>query len=233
MANWWGKKMETQTDFIFLGSKITVRCGCSHQVERWLLLGEKKAVANLDSILESRDITLLTKVCRVKAMCSHVWMYGCTCTVVMYGCESWTIKKVKLRRIHVLELWCKRRLLRGPWTKEIKPVNPKGNHPWIFIGSTDAEAEAPRFQPSNAKSQLTGKDSRGGRDCGQEEKGVKEDEMVRWNHRLSGHEFKQTAEDSEGSLARCSPRDCKESDRAEQIQLAQFSFCTTLKQSFH
>ena len=153
--------------------------------------------------------------------------------VVMYGCESWTIKKVKLRRIHVLELWCKRRLLRGPWTKEIKPVNPKGNHPWIFIGSTDGEAEAPRFQPSNAKSQLTGKDSRGGRDCGQEEKGVKEDEMVRWNHRLSGHEFEQTAEDSEGSLARCSPRDCKESDRAEQIQLAQFSFCITLKQSFH
>ena len=92
-------------------------------------LEKKKAVANLDSILESRDITLLTKVCRVKAMCSHVWMYGCTCTVVMYGCESWTIKKVKLRRIHVLELWCKRRLLRGPWTKEIKPVNPKGNHP--------------------------------------------------------------------------------------------------------
>ena len=78
-------------------------------------LKKKKAVINLDSILASRDITLSTKVCGVKGMCSHVWMYRCTCTVVMYGLESWTITKVKLRRIHVLELWCKRRLLRGPW----------------------------------------------------------------------------------------------------------------------
>ena len=152
----------------------------------------------------------------------------------MYRCESWTRKKAECQRIDDFELWCWRRLLRVSWdSKKIKPVNPKGNHPWIFIGSTDAEAEAPRFQPSNAKSQLTGKDPRGGRDCGQEEKGVKEDEMVRWNHRLSGHECEQTAEDSEGSLACCSPRDCKESDRAEQIQLAQFSFCATLTQSFH
>ena len=109
--------------------------------------------------------------------------------------------------------------------KEIKPVHPKANHPWIFTGRTNAEAEAPILQPSNAKSQLTGKDPDGGKDCGQEEKGVKEDEMVRWNHRLTGHESEQTAGHSEGSLACCSPRGCKESDRAEQMQLlAPFSF---------
>ena len=110
-----GETVETVSDFIFWASKITAACDCSHEIKRRLLLG-RKVKTNLDSILESRDITLSTKVCTVKAMCSHVWMYEYTCTVVMYGCENWTIKKVKLRRIHVLELWCKRRLLRGPWT---------------------------------------------------------------------------------------------------------------------
>ena len=123
--------METVTDFIFLGSKITVHSDYSHQAERFLFLEKKKkAVINLDSILASRDITLSTKVCGVKGMCSHVWMYRCTCTVVMYGLESWTITKVKLRRIHVLELWCKRRLLRGPWTARsnqsiLNEINPE------------------------------------------------------------------------------------------------------------
>ena len=74
-----------------------------------------EAMINPDSILESRDITLSTKVCTVKAMCSHVWMYGYTCTVVMYGCENWTIKKAEHRRTDAFELWCWRRLLRVPW----------------------------------------------------------------------------------------------------------------------
>ena len=101
-----GETMETVTDFIFLGSKITADGDCSHEIERHLLLG-RKARTNLDSILKSRDITLPTKVCLVKAMVSPV---------VVYGCESWTIKKAECGRIDAFELWCWRRPLRVPWT---------------------------------------------------------------------------------------------------------------------
>ena len=94
------------SDFIFLGSKITAVGDCSHKIKRHLLLG-RKVMTNLDSILKSRDITLPTKVCLVKAM---------VFPVVMYGCESWTVKKAECRRIDVFELWCWRRLLRVPWT---------------------------------------------------------------------------------------------------------------------
>ena len=97
---------ETVDDFIFLGSKITVDGDCSHEIKRYLLLG-RKAMTNLDSILKSRDITLPTKVCLIRAM---------VFPVVMYGCESWTIKKAELQRIDTFELWCWRRLLRVPST---------------------------------------------------------------------------------------------------------------------
>ena len=115
----WGK-METVTDFIFLGSKIIADGDCSHETKRHLLLG-RKAMTNLDGILKSRDITLPTKVCIVKAM---------VFPVVKYGCESWTIKNTECHRIDAFELWCWRRLLRVPWTarrsnwsilKETKP----------------------------------------------------------------------------------------------------------------
>ena len=108
------------TDYIFLGSKITADCDCSHEIKRHVLLG-RKVMTNLDSILKIRDITLLTKVHIVKAMIFPV---------VMYGCESWAIKKAERRRIDAFELWCWRRLLRVPWTarrsnqsilKEISP----------------------------------------------------------------------------------------------------------------
>ena len=98
--------METVTEFNFWGSQITADCDCSHEIKRSLLLG-RKVMTNLDSILKSRDITLLTKVCLVKAM---------VFPVDMYGCESWTIKKAEHRRIGAFELWCWRRLLRVPWT---------------------------------------------------------------------------------------------------------------------
>ena len=101
-----GKTVETVTDFIFLGSKITADSDCSYEIKRYLLLG-KKVRTNLDSILKSRDITLPTKVHLVKAMFFPV---------VMYGCESWTVKKDERRRIDAFELWCWRRLLRVPWT---------------------------------------------------------------------------------------------------------------------
>ena len=100
-------------------------------------------MTNLDSILKSRVITLSTKVCLVKAMVS---------LVVMYGCESWTIKKAEHRRIDAFELWCWRKLLRVPWTKEIQPVHPKGNQSWVFIGRTDVETETPIFWPLDVKS---------------------------------------------------------------------------------
>ena len=99
-----GKTVETVVDFIFLGFKITADDDCSHEIKRRLLLG-RKVMTNLDSILKSRDITLSTKVCLVKAM---------VFPVVMYGCESWTVKKAECRRIDAFELWCWRRLLRDP-----------------------------------------------------------------------------------------------------------------------
>ena len=99
-----GETMETVTDFIFLGSKITVGGDCNREIKRHLLLG-RKAMTNLDNILKSRDITLPTKVCIVKAM---------VFPVVMYGCESWTIKRAEWQRIHAFELWCWRRLLKVP-----------------------------------------------------------------------------------------------------------------------
>ena len=120
-----GETMETVTHFIFLSSKITADGDCSHEIKRYLLLG-RKAMTNLDNILKSRGITLPTKVYRVKAV---------VFPVVMYGCESWTIKKAEHQRIDAFELWCWRRLLRVPWTarrsnqsilKEISPEHSLG-----------------------------------------------------------------------------------------------------------
>ena len=101
--------------------------------------------------------------------------------------------------------------------KEIKPTNLKGNQPWIFIGRTDAEVEAPVLWPPDAKSQLIGKDSDAGKDWGQEEKGMTEDEMVGWHHRLNEHEFEHPGDGGQVSLACCSPWACKESDTTERL----------------
>ena len=136
------EKLETVADFIFLGSKITADGDFSHEIKRCLLLG-RKAMTNLDSIFKSRDITLPTKVHLVKAM---------VFPVVMYGCESWTIKKAECRRIDAFELWCWRRLESPLDCKEIQPVHPKGDQSWVFIGRTDAEAETPILWPPHAKS---------------------------------------------------------------------------------
>ena len=116
-----GEKVETVIDFIFLGSKITADGDCSHEIKRRLLLG-RKAMTNRDSILKSRDITLTTNVCLVKIL---------VFPVVMYGCESWTIKKAEHQRIDAFKLWCRRRLLRVPWTARksnqsiLKEISPK------------------------------------------------------------------------------------------------------------
>ena len=134
-----GESVETVTDFIFLGSKITADGDCSHDIKRHLCI-ERKAMTNLDRILKSRDVTLATKVCIVKAMVSPV---------VMYRCESWTIKKPEHQRIDAEELVLEKTLESPLDCREIKPINPKGNQPRIFIERTDDEA--PIIWPPDAK----------------------------------------------------------------------------------
>ena len=137
-----GETVKTVIGFIFLGSKITVDDACSHEVKRRLLLG-RKAKKKLDSVLKSRDITLPTKVWIFKAMAF---------SVLMYGCESWTIKKAEHQRIDTSQLWHWRRLLRVPWTaRRSNQSILKQNNTWIFIGRTDAEAEAPMLWPPDMK----------------------------------------------------------------------------------
>ena len=204
-----GETMETVTDFIFLGSKITADDDCSYEIKRCLLLG-RKAMTNLDSILKSRDITLPTKVHLAKPM---------VFPVVMYGCMRWTIKKESLAPKN----WCfwimvLEKTLESPLNcKEIQPVHPKGNQSWIFTGRTDVEAAALLLWPPDAKDWITGKDPDAGKDWRQEEKGMTEDEMVGWHHWLDGHEFEQAqgVGDGQGCLAYSSISSRKELDMHE------------------
>ena len=199
-------KQWKQWKTIFWSSKITADGECSHEIKRRLLL-RRKAMTSLDSILKSRDITFLTKLCLVKAMffsSSHIWMWN-----LEYK-ESWVLKN-----------WCfwpvvLEKTLECPLdSKEIKPVNPKRKQSWIFIGRTDAEAETPIFWPPDAK----WKDPDAGKDGRQEEKGMTEAEMVGWHHWLNGHDFEQVlgVGDRQGSVACCSPWGCKELDTTERL----------------
>ena len=167
-------------------------------------------MTNLESVLKSRDITLPTNVLIVKTV---------VFPVVMHGCESWTLKKGWAKNwclwIVVLE-----KTLESPLDcKKIKPINPKGNQPWIFIGRANAEAETPELWPHDTKNQLIGKDPDDGKDWRREESGTTEDEMLRWRHWLNGHEFEQTLGDGEGqgSLVCSSPWGPKELDVTEQL----------------
>ena len=121
---------------------ITADGDCSHEIKRRLLLG-RKVMTNLDSIFKSRDITLPTKVCLVKAM---------VFPVVLYRCESWSVKKAEHRRIDAFELWCWRRLTSPLDHNDIQPVHPKTDQPWVFIGRTDAESETLVLWPPHVKS---------------------------------------------------------------------------------
>ena len=168
--------MVTVRDFICLGSKITADGDYSHEIKRCLLLW-RKAITNLDSILKSRDITLMTKVCLVKVM---------VFPVVMYGCEGWTIKIAEPWRIDSFELWCWRRFLRGPWTARrsnqsvLKEINPEYSLQALML---KLNILATWYE------ELTHwKDPDAIKDWGQEEKGMTEDEMGRWPHRFDGHE---------------------------------------------
>ena len=167
--------METVTDFIFGGSKITKDGDCSHEIKR-CLLRRRKVMTNLDSMLKSLDITLPTKVHLVKAM---------TFPVVMYGCESWTIKKAECWRTDAFELWYWKRLLRVSWTAMtsnqsiLKEISPDYSLEGLML----------KLKLQYLGHRLIGKDSDAGKDFRQEEKGMTEDKMVGWHHRFNGHEF--------------------------------------------
>ena len=174
-------------------------------------------MTNLDSIFKIRDITLLTEVRLVKAM---------VFPVVMYGCESWTVKSWAPKN------WCfwtvvLEKTLESPLDyKEVQPVHPKGNQSWVFIGGTDAKAETPILWPPHAKSWLIGKDPDARRDWGQEEKGTTEDEMARWHHWLDGHEFEWTpgVGDGQGGLVCCDSWGRKELDMTEWLNWTELNW---------
>ena len=187
-----GEKMETVTDLVFLGSKITEDGDRNHEMKGYLLLGQK-AITNLDSILKSRDITLPTKLHIVKAVV--FW-------VVMYGCKSWTIKKAECQRIDAFELWCWRIFLRVPWAARrsnqfiLKEISPEYSLEGLML-----KLKLSILWPPDVKNWLVGKDPDAGKYWGWEEKGVTED------CQLSGHKFEYTLGDGwgPGSLACCSP----------------------------
>jgi len=177
-------------------------------------------MTNLNRILKSRDITLPTKVCLVKTM---------VFPVVMYGCESRTVKKAERWRINAFELWCWRRLLRVPWTARRSNQSILRDQSWVFFERTDAKAKTSHevvLWPPHAKSWLIGKDSDAGRNWGQEEKGTTKDEMAGWHHRLDAHEFEWTpgVGDGQGSLACCDSWGRKESDTTERLNWTELNF---------
>ena len=175
----WELDGETVSHFIFGGSKITADGDCSHEIKRRLLLG-RKVMTNLDNILKSRDISLPTKVYLVKAM---------VFPVVMYGCESWTVKKAECRRIDAFELWCWRRLLRVPWTaRRSNQSILKEISPGISLEGLMLKLKLQYFGHLMQRVDSLEKTD-AGRDWGQEEKGTPEDEMAGWHHQLDGHEF--------------------------------------------
>ena len=169
--------METVTDFILGGPKITADGDWSHEIKRLLLLGWK-AMSNLDSILKSRDITFLTKVCLVKAM---------VCPAVMYGYKNWTIKKAEHLRFDAFELWWWIRLLRVPWTARrsnqsiLKEISPEYSLEGLML--------KPKLQYFGHLMQRTDSLSKTRKDWTWEEKGTTENEMLRWHHRINGHVF--------------------------------------------
>ena len=206
------------SDFIFWGSKITADGDCSHEIKRHFLLG-RKVITSLDSILKSRDITLPTKFLSSQGYgfsSGHVWMWELDCE------DSWALKN-----------WCfwtvvlEKKTLESPLDcKKLQPVHSKGDQSWVFFGRTDAKAETPVLWPPHAKNWLIGKDSNAGRDWGQEEKGMTEDEMAGWHHLLDGHEFEWTpgVGVGQGGLACCNSWGCKELDMTEWLNWTELNW---------
>ena len=210
-----GQTMATVTDFIFLGSKITADGDCSHEIKRHLLLG-RKGMTNLDLFNMLRHIKKQRHLFTNNGPSSQ--SYG------FYSSHEW-MWELDHKEGWVLKNWCfwtvvLEKTLESPLDyKEIKPVHPKGNHSWVFIGRTDAEAETPLLWPPGVKNWLFRKDPDAGKDWRQEEKGTTEDEMVGWHHRLNGYAFEQALWNGEGqeSLVCCCPWGCKELNMTEQL----------------
>ena len=205
MANRWGNNGNSERLY-FGGLQNHCRWWLQHEIKTRLLLGSK-AMTNLDSILNSRDI-ICWLVVKAMFSVSSVWMWE------LDHKESWALKNWWCFWTVVLE-----KTLESPLNcKQIQPVNPKGNQPWIFIGRTDAEAETSILWPRDVKRQLIGKDPDTWKDWGQE-KGKTEDEMVGWHHWFKGHEFEQApgVGDRQGGLACCSPWGHNELDMIWQL----------------
>jgi len=172
--------METVSDFILGGSKITADGDCIHEIKRCLLLG-RKDMTNLDSVLKKQRHYFVDKGLSSQ---SYGFSRSHVCMWELDNKESWAPKNVWFWNV-VLE-----KTLESPLDyKEIQPVHPKGDQSWVFIGRTDVEAETPILWPPDAKSWLIGKDPDAGKEWRQEEKGTTEDELVGWHHRLDRHEF--------------------------------------------
>ena len=202
-----GGKVEVVTGFL-LGSKITMDGDCSHEIRRRLLLG-RKAMTYLDSVLKSRDITDKSPYSRGYGLPSgHVQLWELDCREDR-ALKNWHLRTVMLEKIPESPLD----------SKEIKPVNLKGNQPWILAGRTDAKVETPVFWSSDENSWLIGKVPDAGKDWGQKEKRVSEDEMAAWHHQCNGRELGQISEDGEvqSGLLCCSPWGHKESDTAGRL----------------
>ena len=174
-----GETVETMAHFIFVCVAVTADGDCSHEIKRRLLLG-RKVMTNLDSILKSRHSFAYKGLSSQGYDFSSgpVWMWELDCEEI-WVLKNWCFWTVVLEKTLESPLDC----------KEIQPVHPKGDQPWVFIGRTDIEAETPRLWPLDAKNWLIGKDPDGGKDWRWKEKGMTEDEMVGWHHRLNGHEF--------------------------------------------
>ena len=206
MANRWWNSGNSERLY-FLGLQIIAEGDCGHKIKKRLLLG-RKTMTNLDSILKSRDITLMKKFCIVKGM---VFSCNIVRTWELDHKEGWALKT-----------WCFRNVLEKTLeslldSKEIQPVHPKGNQSWIFIGRADAEGEAPILWWPNAKNWLIGKDPDAGKHWKKEEKGMTADEILGRHHWLNGHELEQSVGvgDRLGSLVCCNLWGRIESDRTE------------------
>ena len=209
MGNRWENNGNSERLY-FLGLQNHCRCTCCHEIKRHLLLG-RKAMTNLDNILKSRDITLPTKVHLVKAM---------VFPGVMYGCESWTVKKAERRRIDAFELWCWRRLLRVSSTARksnqsiLKEISPEYSLEGLML-----KLKLQYFGHLMQRTDSLEKTLNLGKVKGRRRRGRQRDEMVGWHHWLNGYEFQQAlgVAEGQGSLVCCSPWGCEESDMTERL----------------